>query len=264
MMPRHAAPAAMSSWSIPLWSAVGGAWLVLIVAVATGRGDLLLDHDAVLEHRAFAWPVALLLFLAAWQLMVAAMMLPSSLPMMQAFRAVSRRREHPRLTYGLFLLGYAAIWTMFALLALLGDSALHWLVDHWQWLAERPGVIGGTVLLLAGAFQFSPLKERCLDACRDPLAFLWRFYRRGPRGAWRIGVRHGLFCLGCCWALMLTMFALGVGSVAWMVGLTGVMVIEKTSRNGRRLVPLVGVALIAWGALVIIDPGWLPRVLRTA
>jgi predicted metal-binding membrane protein len=243
---------------------VVGAWLLILAAAMTGRGDLLLDHDAVLQHRSFAWPLVMLLFLAVWQLMVMAMMVPASVPMMQAFRAVSRRREHPRLTYGLFLLGYGAVWTGFALVALLGDSGLHWLVAHWRWLEERPGVIGGAVLLLAGAFQLSPLKERCLDACRDPLAFLWRFYRRGPGGAWRLGIRHGLFCLGCCWALMLTMFALGVGSVAWMAGLTGVMVIEKTSRHGRRLMPLVGLALLAWGALIIIDPGWLPGALRTA
>src|SRR5690606_29214040 len=115
---------------------------------------------------------------------------------------------------------------------------------------------GGSVLLLAGGFQFSPLKEQCLSECRSPLGFLRRHYQRGLGAAWALGVRHGLFCLGCCWALMLVMFAVGVGSLVWMVGLTAVMVAEKTTRWGRRLAPVVGVALIALGLLAILRPTW--------
>jgi predicted metal-binding membrane protein len=89
------------------------------------------------------------------------------------------------------------------------------------------------------------------------MGFLWQHYRRGPWAAWLLGARHGLSCLGCCWALMLVMFATGVGSLAWMLALTGVMVIEKTTRRGRRLVPAVGAALLIWGALMLVQPGWL-------
>jgi predicted metal-binding membrane protein len=243
-----------------MWSVVAAAWILTLLFAVIGRSDLLMDHDALLEDRALAWPLAIFIFLATWQLMTIAMMLPSSLPMMRLFRTVSRRQTRSRLAYGLFLLGYFAIWTSFAVVALIGDSGLHWLVARWTWLADRPWLIGGTILMLAGAFQFSALKERCLDACRDPLSFLWRFYRRGLRGAWMLGIRHGLFCLGCCWALMLTMFAVGIGSITWMVGLTGVMAIEKTSRHGKRLSPLVGVTLLLWGALVLLHPGWLPEI----
>jgi predicted metal-binding membrane protein len=164
----------------------------------------------------------------------------------------------------MFLLAYFVVWTGFAVAALASDGLLHVLVERWRWLDTRPWLIAGSVLALAGAFQFSPLKERCLDACRSPLGFLWRYYRRGAWSAWRLGLRHGLFCLGCCWALMLVMFAVGLGNLVWMAVLTGVMVIEKTMPWGRRLVPVVGVVLLTWGGLVLVRPGWLPALLGAA
>jgi predicted metal-binding membrane protein len=239
--------------SLLLWGAVAIAWLLTLLLVVLGHGDLLMDHDALLGGGARSWLPSILLFLGTWQLMTAAMMLPTSLPMTQIFWQVSRRQEGPRLAFGLFLLAYFAVWTDFAVMALVGDMGLHWLVDRWSWLGQRPWLISGTVLVLAGLFQFSPLKERCLDACRDPLSYLWRNYARGPRAAWRMGIGHAMFCLGCCWALMLTMFAVGVGSLAWMTALTGVMVIEKTVPQGRPIVPVVGAALVAWGVLVLIQ-----------
>ena len=151
-----------------------------------------------------------------------------------------------------YLAAYAAVWTGFALLALLGDTAVHAAVGRSAWLGDRPWLISGLALLGAGAFQFSPLKERCLRECRHPLSFLMHHYRRGLRAAWDLGIRHGLFCLGCCWALMLVMFAVGVGNLAWMAGLTGVMLVEKTARWGRRLVPAVGTALVTGGVLVLL------------
>ena len=164
-------------------------------------------------------------------------MLPSSLPLVHLFVRASRGQDHPGLARVAFFAGYFAVWTWFALMALAGDAALHWLADQTAFLRERPWLIGGAVLLLAGAFQFSALKERCLRQCRLPFNFLQRHYRRGIPAAWDLGLRHGLFCLGCCWALMLTMFAVGVGNLAWMAGLTGVMVVEKTMPWGRRLAP---------------------------
>lgn len=234
---------------------VACAWGLMLGLIVFDQAALI-DHDAVFEDTTLPGPVAIALFLIVWQLMTAAMMLPTSLPMLQAFARVVRGQPNPRAGLAAFVAGYAAIWTAFAVLALLGDAGLHWLVDRWTWLDERPWLISGGLLMGAGAFQFSPLKERCLAECRSPLQFLWRHYRSGIGGSWRLGVRHGLFCLGCCWALMLIMFAVGVGSLAWMAGLTGVMVIEKTSRFGRRLVPAVGTALLGWGALIILRPGF--------
>ncbi|MFW6075295.1 MAG: DUF2182 domain-containing protein, partial [Chloroflexota bacterium] len=163
--------------------------------------------------------------------------------------------------YALLLLGYFAIWTGFALVAYVGDTGLHALTNRWMWLDERGWLIAGPTLIVAGLFQFSDLKERCLTECRSPQGFLWRHYQQGPRAALRLGLRHGIFCLGCCWALMLIMFGLGVGNLAWMVGIGSVMIIEKTSRNGHKIMPVVGAALLIWGVLVLLQPGWLPMPL---
>jgi len=244
-----------------VWSVIAAAWLLALLLPAAGHGGLV-SHHAVLGGIEAAPASTLLLALAAWQAMTGAMMLPSSLPMILVFARVSAGQPHPRRALAAFLVAYFAVWTGFAGVALAGDAGFHRLVHAWAWLDERPWLVAGSVLVLAGAFQFSPLKERCLDACRNPVQFVWRYYDRGVPAAWRLGVQHGLFCLGCCWALMLTMFAVGVGSLVWMAGLTGVMVIEKTTRWGRRLVPLVGGGLLVWGGLVLLQPGWLPGLLR--
>ncbi len=228
------------------------------VAWALMLGLIVLDQAAVIEHVAIltgagaGWPLAGGLFLLTWQRMTAAMMLPTSLPMIRAFAVAIRLQPRPRMVMAAFLAGYFAIWTVFAVLALAGDAVVHWLVDSWSWLAARPWLITGGVLVGAGAYQFSPIKERCLAECRSPVQFLWRHYRPGLANAWQLGLRLGVFCLGCCWALMLVMFAVGVGSLAWMAAFAGIMLVEKTSRHGRRLVPLVGVALVVWGAITLL------------
>lgn len=234
-------------------AAVGGAWLLVLGLYALDQAALI-KHDAVLTRAGAAWPLAVAVFVITWQLMTAAMMLPTSLPMIRAFAVPARAQARPAAAMAAFLAGYFVVWTAFAVLALAGDALVHWLVDRSEWLAARPWLISGGVLIGAGAFQFSPIKERCLAECRSPVQFLWRHYRPGLAGAWRLGVRHGIFCLGCCWALMLLMFAIGIGSLAWMAALTGVMVVEKTSRYGRRLVPAVGIGLLAWGIITVVRP----------
>lgn len=244
-----------------LGGVVLAAWVLAAWLALSGRGDAL-DHGALLERSGLPLPQAVLAFLPAWLLMVAAMMLPSSLPMFHLFAHVSSGQSRPRLVLLVCLGAYLAIWTAFAVVAIVGDAGLHWLVSRSEALSARPWLISGFTLLVAGAFQFSPLKEQCLRACRHPGSFLMRHYRRGVGAAWALGVRHGLFCLGCCWALMLVMFGVGVGNLAGMALLTGVMLIEKTQPWGRRLVPAVGVTLLVWGALVLWQPAWLPGVLR--
>lgn len=247
-----------------LWGSVLAAWLVTIALLASGDGEYIVDHDTMLDGGRFGWPLALLLFIASWQLMTAAMMLPSSMPMMAVFLRVTRTHQNRHRDFWVFLLGYFVIWTAFAVVALIGDAGIHWLVDNVRAVSEHQWLIGGSILMLAGAFQFSSLKERCLDACRDPLTFFWTHYLAGSRSSWRLGIRHGLFCLGCCWALMLTMFAVGMGSLVWMTALTGIMVIEKVTRYGNRLASPLGVALLLWGALVMLHPAWLPAFAQVA
>ncbi len=141
----------------------------------------------------------------------------------------------------------------FGLVAHIFDLSLHELVEAVPYLVVNAWIFGAAVLLVAGAFQFSSLKYRCLDKCRAPLSFLSQHWRGTGQStqAFLLGAHHGLFCVGCCWALMLLMFAVGAGNVGWMLGLGAVMAIEKNMRWGRRLSTPVGLGLLAWGLAII-------------
>jgi predicted metal-binding membrane protein len=236
-------------------------WALALLAVATGNGRFA-DHHALMGRRTLPWALGLLSFLATWQVMIAAMMLPTSLPMIRLFARASGGQRRAGLVRAMFVAAYFAVWTGFAVFAWMCDAALHALAVRAGWPGDHPAAIMGGALLLAGLFQFSKIKERCLHECRHPASFLLRWYQRGPGAAWALGVRHGLFCLGCCWGLMLLMFAVGVAGVAWMALLTGMMLFEKMARWGKRLVPVVGLLLLLWGNLVLLQPGWLPTALR--
>jgi predicted metal-binding membrane protein len=239
--------------------AIAVAWALALAAQATGRGRLL-GHDELIHSGLPLW-AALGLHLLAWQVMVAAMMLPSSLPLVRLFATVSRNQERPGVAMSAFLAGYAAVWSVFGALAFLGDAQVHESVEATPWLATHPAVIGGGVLALAGAFQFSSLKDRCLRECRHPGGFLLPRYQRGTRAAFRLGRQHGLFCLGCCWAIMLVGFAAGVANLWWMAALTALMVFEKTGREGQRGVRPIGLGLIALGILMLAEPAALSWIL---
>ncbi|HEU5441911.1 MAG TPA: DUF2182 domain-containing protein [Ktedonobacterales bacterium] len=256
--PPHPVGQRTSRWP---WLLVAAAWTAALLATLSGRRELV-DHHYLLEESGLPWLLAAAVFLLCWQVMLAAMMLPSSMPLvkMVIFASRHQRRVRPVAVVGAFLAGYAAVWTAFALVAFLGDAGIHHAVDAWPWLAAHSFVIGAVTFAIAGAFQFTPLKERCLSACRTPLSFFTRHYREGVAPAWRLGLRHGLFCLGCCWALMLVMFGVGVGSLAWMAGLAGVMVIERAIPGGRRIVPFVGVALLVLAVIWCLHPAWLVPV----
>jgi predicted metal-binding membrane protein len=181
------------------------------------------------------------------------MMLPSSMPMVYMLMYASRNQARPKTVQAAFLASYIVVWSTFAVVAFFGDTLIHGLVDRRPWLDAHSSLISTLTFMVAGAFQFSPLKQRCLTACRSPFSFFVRYYRKGVGAAWRLGLRHGVFCLGC-WALMLIMFGVGVGSLAWMAALAGVMVVEKTIPSGRRLSPIVGIALVVLAAVWLIQP----------
>jgi predicted metal-binding membrane protein len=227
---------------------IGVAWLLAVGARATGRAGAL-GHDHLLHTGRVPLGLAVGLFLCTWQVMVAAMMLPSALPMVRLFNSVASRQERPDGAVSAFLAGYAVVWTAFGAGAFVLDAALHRAVTATPGLAARPGLVSGAVLGLAGAFQFSELKEHCLHTCRHPAAWLLPRYRRGLAAAFRLGRGHGLFCVGCCWALMLVMFAAGVTDLVLMAALTAVMTYEKVGRESRLLTYLVGWTLLAWGAV---------------
>jgi len=248
--PVAAAAPAFGGVPSPILIGVGAAWTVAIVAEASGAAGSL-HHDTLLEGGPGFGP-ALVLFLLAWQVMVAAMMLPSSLPLVRMYVAASEGVHARGRALAAFLGGYAVVWSAFGAVAFAGDGALHAAVGASSWLEAHDWAIGPSVLLLAGAFQFSSLKDACLRACRHPASFLRRHYRRGTRGGFELGARHGIFCVGCCWALMLVMFAAGAANLIWMAALTALMVHEKTRPTGARTVPLTGVVLLAVGSTLFL------------
>jgi predicted metal-binding membrane protein len=232
--------------AVLLWGVAGACWagtLALVLTAGVGHGHAP-GEDPV------PWPAQVALSLAAWTVMVGAMMLPTLVPLARLFAAVSARTPCPWPARAGLYAGYLGAWVAVAPVALGAGWGLHLLVGASPWLEARDGLVLGGALLLAGGFQFSRLKDACLTTCRSPASFLWQSYRRGFRGAGRLGVRAGLWCLGCCWALMLLMVATGAGSLAWMLALTAVMVAEKTARWGARLVRPVGFALLLCGVAV--------------
>jgi predicted metal-binding membrane protein len=230
-------------------AAIALAWVAAIAAQAAGAAALL-HHDALIEDGVGPL-LGLGLFLLAWQVMIAAMMLPSSLPLVRLFAVASARQPDPRAAMTGFLGGYAVVWSAFGALAFALDLGVHAAVGESPWLREHEWLIGGSLLALAGAFQFTSLKDACLDKCRHPGQFMMRFYERGAAGGFRLGARHGGFCVGCCWALMLVMFAAGVASLLWMAALTAVMVHEKTRPAGHEAVPVTGIVLLGAAAVVL-------------
>jgi len=187
--------------------------------------------------------VPAIIYAAAWILMTAAMMLPTTLPILELFRRITAERPDSTRLLALVITGYLAAWFAFGLLAHLADAALHAAGERMSWLLADGWIVGAAVLAGAGWFQFSALKYRCLEKCRTPLGFIvarWRGLAPG-REALRLGFDHGLFCVGCCWALMLLMFVVGTGSLGWMLALAGAMAVEKNLPGGRRLSAPLGV-----------------------
>jgi predicted metal-binding membrane protein len=215
-----------------------------------------LDHEALGElGSAFGMPylVFFLLFVVGWTLMTIAMMLPTSMPLVTLFRRLTRQRPDRLRLVILLVVGYLGIWVLFGGLAHLGDLFIHGAVEHSAWLGANAWVIGAGTIMLAGIYQFTPLKYKCLDKCRSPLSFIAEHWRGSQEAlqAFRLGVHHGLFCIGCCWSLMLLMFVVGVGNLGWMLALATVMAVEKNMPWGRKISAPLGLALVGWSLVLI-------------
>jgi predicted metal-binding membrane protein len=217
------------------------AWLSLAVWAASPYGRYLHHEGGV-----GPLPVEVALFVLGWVLMIVAMMLPSSIPLVLTFGALVGRRRRPGRLVLLLLAGYLAIWGGFGLAAWVLDRGIHAAVDASPWLRDHTQVIIGATLLGAGLWQFSPLRDRCLDECRSPLGFVMNRWRGTSerRESFAMGLAHGAFCVGCCWSLMLVMFGVGLGSVAAMLGLGALTAVEKNLPWGRRLTHPLGFALV--------------------
>lgn len=161
------------------WILVTMAWTVALLAVLTKQTSLI-NHSYLLTQSHLLWIVALVVFLAYWQVMIFAMMVPSSMPLVCIVVYASRRQQHPWMMQGAFLAGYALVWTAFACGAFLADTVVHWLVNNWFWLYVHSWLISATTFALAGGFQCSSLKKHCLMQNRSPLSFFTRYYRCFP------------------------------------------------------------------------------------
>lgn len=192
-----------------------------------------------------------LVMLSMWWVMMVAMMLPSAAPMILLFTTVNRKQRdagHPYVATSVFAFGYLAAWAGFSLVAV----TLQWGFERTGFLSPAlvatNSIFGGSLLLAAGVYQLTPIKHACLRRCRSPLGFLSSHWRRGARGALRMGLLHGAFCVGCCWFLMGLMFFGGVMNVYWIAGLALFVLFEKSVPAGHWLGYATGVALLAWGA----------------
>ena len=222
---------------------VAGAWTMILTADLTGIAGSL-HHHALIEDGP-PLPIATAVFLVGWIVMVAAMMVPASLPAIDAVEVATQRS--PALRRGADRLGFVGafvgVWVAFGLLVFLGDDVLHHIVDATPWLADRPWLISAGVLALAGVMQFAPGKRSSLAACRHPMATMSPATSDSAAFG-RLGLRHGLDCLGASWALMLLMFAEGFANPVWMAALTALMVYEVNGRHAARVVTVSGVALL--------------------
>ena len=204
------------------------------------------------------------LFVAIWIVMMVAMMFPTAAPMILMFARIAagkRERGQAFVPTWVFVAAYLVVWTLFGIVAYLVAIGVEALAQQTMWLMDNAARIGGIVLTIAGLYQISPLKRSCLTKCRSPLSFIMGSWRDGYGGAFRMGLEHGAYCLGCCWLLFVILFPLGVMNVAVMALLTLLIFAEKSLPTGPQIAKLTAAALIVYGALVIFMPSALPTMM---
>jgi len=229
------------------------AWAFILAGAGMGKKVGLDDPSMVIAPMPWEPSYAVAIFLMWWIMMVA-MMLPNATPAILLYDRVARRIENESgRTTLLFTSGYLLIWGAFSLAAVV----LHWVLDQSGFLtkdmASASTAVGGLVLLAAGLWQLTPMKHACLVRCQNPLQFLTHGWCRGRLAPVRMGLAHGLDCLGCCWAMMGLLFYGGIINTAWIVGLALYNVLDKSLPAGNLLPGLVGCALIFAGSLVLIS-----------
>ncbi len=228
--------------------------LVVFVAVAAaaslGLWVTLRSGDALMNGPSNSVSQATLLFVMWWSMMLA-MMLPSAAPAILTFAAMNRKlaaqaKQKPTLL--VFVAGYAAIWTVFSLAATTLQIITRDVVPLTGMMAVVSGFVGGLLMLAAGIYQFTPLKNECLRQCQSPLIYFARNWRNGMSGAFRMGLDHGIYCLGCCWVLMGLLFYGGVMQPTWIIALALYVAAEKLIPAKHRFGQFAGAILIAFGA----------------
>lgn len=244
----------MSDRAIVAAGLLGVAGLGWLYIVRLDRETAAMADMAMAMPQMTPWGLAdFVLTFLMWAVMMVAMMVPSASPMILTFATINRKRlsaETPLIRTGLFLLGYLLVWAGYSLLAALGQWGLHAAALLSPAMAAAPWV-GGILLVAAGIYQFTPLKDVCLSRCQSPFGFILTQWREGAAGALVMGLRHGAFCVGCCWVLMALLFVAGVMNLLWVAAIAAFVLLEKVAPLGRVVSRLAGAVLILWGAWLL-------------
>jgi len=227
------------------------AWVFLIWQASTT------SHQAM----GLTMGMSAILFIAIWIVMMVAMMFPTAAPMILMFSKISQSRrkpERPFVPTWVFVSAYLLVWSLCGGVAYPLAVGIEQLAAPSMWLMENAARLGGVVLLAAGLYQLSPLKDICLSKCRTPVQFILSSWHDGYGGAFRMGLEHGAYCLGCCWLLFVTLFPLGIMNLVMMALLTTLIYAEKALPIGRQISKLTGGGLLAYGVIVLFLPVALP------
>jgi predicted metal-binding membrane protein len=243
-----------------LGAVIATSWIWILLGAGTGMSamDMALGSEAngmagMMVPAVWTLGYAGIMF-TMWWVMMAAMMLPSAAPFLLLFARVNRKEKsvgRPFVPTGIFAAGYLVAWGAFSALA----TGLQWELGRLGLLSPMMTTtsywLGGAILLAAGAWQLTPVKGMCLRHCRSPMGFLIQGWRPGPAGAFRMGLEHGSFCLGCCWFLMGLLFFGGIMNLLWIIGLAAFVLLEKTVAMGSWIGRIVGIGIAAWGVLLL-------------
>jgi predicted metal-binding membrane protein len=224
------------------------AWAYLLLGAGMSMHDMSMPMPG---HHTMWTPGYAAVVIAMWAVMMVAMMLPSAAPMILLYGTIARRKlEMGNLVAGIgvFSLGYLAVWAAFTFAAVGLQFALEHAALLSPMMVMTSRVLAALVVIGVGLYQWTPLKQACLRRCRSPLEFIMTEWREGTRGALTMGMRHGAFCVGCCWMLMLLLFVGGVMNMAWIAGIALFVLVEKLAPAGHWIGRVAGVALIVWGA----------------
>lgn len=228
------------------------AWLYLFRMPDRMQGMEMMPGMSMAEH---AGPVDFLLTVVMWAVMMVAMMVPTAAPMILTFATINRRRGEsggPVVPTAVFVGGYLVIWFAFSLGAAALQSALQAAALLSAATMTVTPFVGAALLIVAGVYQVTPLKRACLARCQSPLGFILSEWRESARGAFVMGIRHGAFCVGCCWALMALLFVAGVMNLLWVATIAAFVFLEKLVPSERLVSWTAGAALVGWGAWLLV------------
>ena len=225
------------------------AWTYLLY-LASRMGGMEISADMALPQMDAWGPVELLLTFFMWSVMMVAMMIPSAAPMILLFTKINstrREREDSTLPTATFVSGYLLVWTALSALATLTQWGLHDAGLLSPMMRSSSSLVSGTLLIAAGVYQWTPWKHACLVHCRSPFHFIMSEWRSGALGALRMGSRHGVYCVGCCWALMAVLFVAGVMNLLWVAAVAAFVLVEKVVPSGEFIGRTAGIVLVIIG-----------------